>query len=214
MCFSATASFITASVTGAVGIAAILQAREAREIPLAAMPLFFAAQQFFEGALWLTLPEAPAGTLTSIATHAFLIFALVFWPIYAPAAALALEVEPQRRWAMTMILVLGIGVAAYFVLQLIRFPHIAQIEGGHISYGIANTPLSIGGAYLVATTLPLLLSSFGAVAVLGLLVLTGSIVTYAGYQESFISVWCFFAAAASVVIAGHFAWQRRRTPAS
>lgn len=43
-----------------------------------------------------------------------------------------------------------------------------------------------------------------AFAWLGLIILTGSAVTFLAYEEAFISVWCFFAAAASIVIALHF----------
>jgi hypothetical protein len=64
----------------------------------------------------------------------------------------------------------------------------------------------VGGAYVVATTLGLLASSRRAVTLLGLIVLAGSIVSYAVYLEALVSVWCFFAAAAGVVIAGHFSW--------
>jgi hypothetical protein len=37
----------------------------------------------------------------------------------------------------------------------------------------------------------------------------GSIVAYAFYWEAFLSVWCFFAAAGSVVILAHFEHARR-----
>jgi len=37
----------------------------------------------------------------------------------------------------------------------------------------------------------------------------GLVVAYAFYWEAFISVWCFFAAAASVAILCHFEWLRR-----
>ena len=30
------------------------------------------------------------------------------------------------------------------------------------------------------------------------------------YWEAFVSIWCFFAAAASVVILCHFEWERRQ----
>jgi hypothetical protein len=55
-----------------------------------------------------------------------------------------------------------------------------------------------------AIGLPLLMSSQRTVVVLGAIV-----VAYALYWEAFVSVWCFFAAAASVAILCHFEWSRR-----
>ncbi len=69
---------------------------------------------------------------------------------------------------------------------------------------------AIGFAYLGATGLPLLLSSQRTIVVLGAIVLVGLTAAYAFYWESFTSVWCFFAAAASVTILCHFEWSRLR----
>ena len=55
-------------------------------------------------------------------------------------------------------------------------------------------------AYLAATTLPLFLSSQRTVVTLGAIIFVGIAVAYVFYWEAFVSVWCFFAAAASVVI--------------
>jgi hypothetical protein len=56
MCFSAPASFITAGITGAIGVVALTRINEPRELPLAGTPLLFALQQGIEGLLWLKLP--------------------------------------------------------------------------------------------------------------------------------------------------------------
>jgi len=66
-----------------------------------------------------------------------------------------------------------------------------------------------GVAYVAAMGLPLLLSSERTVFVFGVIVLAGLVVAYAVYWEALISVWCFFAAAASVAILSHFEWSRR-----
>ena len=75
-------------------------------------------------------------------------------------------------------------------------------------------PDAVGAVYLAATGLPLLLSSQRTVVVLGAIILAGLIVAYALYWEAFISVWCFFAAIASVAILYHFECSRRSTPRS
>ena len=204
MCFSATASFVASALTAAVGLYSVSRSRGMREFPLASMPLFFALQQLVEGGLWLTLPVAPEGAASSWLSHAFLAFALVFWPLFAPLAAFSVEPDAIRRRLIGICAAIGGFVSAYFFWQLVTQPHQALIAGGHISYEIGNTPVSVEGAYMVATTMGLLVSSHRAVALLGLIVLAGSIVSYAVYMETFVSVWCFFAAVASVTVAGHF----------
>lgn len=204
MCFSATASFVTAGLTAAVGVYAVSRSRGMREFPLASMPIFFAVQQLVEGGLWLTLPIAPEGAASSWLSHAFLVFALIFWPVFAPLAAFSIEPDAVRRRVIGICLATGSAVSAYFLWLLLTQPHQALIAGGHISYLIGETPVSVEGAYMVATTMGLVVSSHRPVAVLGLIVLAGSIVSYAVYVEMFVSVWCFFAAVASVVVAGHF----------
>lgn len=214
MCFSATASFVTAGLTAAVGLYAVSKANGRREFPLASMPLFFAAQQFVEGGLWLTLPSAAEAAASSWLSHTFLVFALVFWPVFSPSSALLVEPDALRRRLIGLCLAVGGAVSAYFIWLLLTQPHQALIANGHISYEIGNTPVSVQGAYMVATTMGLLMSSNRAVAALGLIVLAGSIVSYAVFMDTFVSVWCFFAAVASAVVAGHFRVVAARRAAS
>lgn len=204
MCFSATVSLAAAAVIGAIGVTVMARAQDRGELPLASLPLFFAVQQLIEGGLWLTLPLAPESAVTSWLTHAFLAFALVFWPLFAPFAALSAEREPARRRLMITVWALGACVAAYFLWQIGSEPHDARIAGGHVVYEVGATPVTMGLVYLVATTFALLLSSHRAVVAFGAVVFVGSVITYFAYAEALISVWCFFAALGSVVIALHF----------
>lgn len=210
MCFSATASFAAAGLTGAIGLFVLARTQDARDLPLASMPMFFAAQQLIEGGLWLTLPVAPESPAVSFLTHAFLSLALIFWPVFSPIAALALETEAVRRRLMTACLAFGVGVSAYFFWTVSLEPHSARIAGGHIDYEIGRTPEVVALLYLAATTLALLLSSQRAVVLFGAMVFAGSLVTYLFYEQALISVWCFFAAAGSVVIAVHSEQVRAR----
>ena len=210
MCFSAPASFVTAGVTGAIGIVALTRVSEPRQLPFAATPLFFAVQQGIEGLLWLNLPLAPDGHLSSTLTFLYLFFAEAFWPVYAPIAVWLIEPSVHRRLVMAVCLGAGAGVGAYLLWWILAHPHLAIIQDYHIVYGKGyRQPEVVGVLYLAATGLPLLLSSQRTVVVLGVIVLAGLIVAYALYWEAFISVWCFFAAAASSAILGHFEWSRR-----
>lgn len=211
MCFSATASFVTAGVTGAIGMVALTRVTEPRQVPLAATPLLFALQQGTEGFLWLHLPLAPGGSIATGLTFLFLFFAQVFWPAYAPFAVLLTEPDERRRRVMHLCLAAGVGVGAYLLWWLLTRPYGAVVLDGHIVYQtVYEHPLAVALAYLAATALPLILSSQRTVVVLGAIILVGSAVAYVFYWESFVSVWCFFAAAASVVILCHFEWSRRQ----
>jgi hypothetical protein len=212
MCFSATASFVTAGITGAVGIAALSRARTPREWPLAAVPLVFATQQAIEGMLWLQLPVAPDGPSTTFLTYLYLLFAEVLWPVYAPAACLIIEPNKRRRLAMTVCLVVGLAVGAHYLVSIFTDLHAARIIGHHVSYiseGKISYPMGI--AYLVATGGVIALSSHRAMIALAAIVIAGALVSYMLYWESFVSVWCFFSAAASVIILAQFEWEHRHS---
>lgn len=206
MCFSATASFVSAAATGAAGLIALTRVEERRDWPLAAVPLFFAAQQATEGLLWLSVARADGVAMAGDGlTHTFLFFALVFWPIYAPLAALMAEPDGRRRRMMSWLLLLGSLVALYLLDLIASGSHGAGAAQGHIVYVLdPSPPHAIGIPYLLATAGALLLSSQGAVQLLALIVLTGSVTAYVAYWDAFLSVWCFFAAAASIVLVVHF----------
>lgn len=210
MCFSATASFVTVGITTAAAFACLTRVRGWRELPLASLPLIFAGQQAVEGLLWLTLPVDPDGPASSMLTLVFLLYALVFWPAFAPVAALLIEPDRTRHRLMAICAVIGAAVAGYFLWSIFAYPHAASIRGGHIAYtGEPRALPAIGVLYLIATAFTPLLSSHRAVVLLGTIVFGGSIVAYALYWEAFASVWCFFAAAGSVVILVHFERMRQ-----
>lgn len=210
MCFSPLASFVTAGVTGAIGIIALKRTDNPRELPLAATPIIFAVQQGIEGLQWLDLQAAAGKSASSMPTLLFLLFAEVFWPIYAPLTVLMIEPSAKRRSLMWLCFGVGLGVAAYLLARIIARSPGAYIEGEHIVYVVGNQhAVIVGFGYLAATGLPLILSSQRTVSLLGAIVLLGSAIALIAYWEAFVSVWCFFAAAASVVVLGHFEWARQ-----
>jgi hypothetical protein len=211
MCFSATASFVTAGVAGAIGVACLYRVREPRDRLLATIPLLFAAQQGIEGLLWLNLPLAPTGPTSTALTLLFLVIAEVVWPVYAPAAVLMADPSEPRRRLMWLCLATGVGVAIYLLWSIAIRSHSAAVIDGHIVY-VTEYPYAMptGLGYLAATGLPLVLSSRRAVAAFGWIVLAGTAVAYAFYWQAYVSIWCFFAAAASVTMLAHFETAHRR----
>jgi hypothetical protein len=210
MCFSAPASFAAAGLTGLIGAIALTRVNEPRELPLAATPLFFALHQGVEGLLWLNLSLAPDGHLSAALTFIYLFFAEAFWPAYAPFAVWLIEPSARRRFLMVICFGAGAAVGTYLLWWILAHPLFATIRDHHILYWTgAGQPDAVRLAYLAATGVPLLLSSHRTVNVFGAIVLAGLVVAYAFYWEALVSVWCFFAAVASVVILYHFEWSRR-----
>ena len=205
MCFSATASFTTAILTGAVGLITVARVGSLKELPLAASPLIFALQQAIEGLLWLTLEPTANAAISTPLTYLYLGLAEVFWPLFVPVAVLVAEPHHIRRRLISLLMVAGTLVAAFLLYFIVTQPHQAIILDGHIVYATEQpSPWAISILYLAATTLPILLSSHRTLVVLGLLVLVGCITAYVFYWQAFLSTWCFFAAAGSGVIFFHF----------
>ena len=205
MCFSATASFSAASITAVIGIATLGQVQHPRELLLAAMPLLFALQQAVEGALWLQLPAGGGGDAVAALSLWFLVFAKVLWPAYVAPAVLLIEPDPRRRRALYALAALGGTISLYTLNRLIENPPPVAICGHSIDYGGNVYALSWQSfLYLLCTCVPLLLSSSGAIRRFGAIVATGFLVSVTTYFATYISVWCFFAAAGSGVLYFYF----------
>lgn len=207
MCFSATASLSAAAVTGSVGLFALCSAatkHDRRILPFAMFPLLFAAQQLVEGLLWLDLAEGEPGVLRAVLINAFQGYAEVFWPVFAPLAVFLIEPKGWRRRLILFCLIIGVALSAYLLAMMIAYPYAASIGSGHIVYNNSHQyPSGIEVPYVLATTISLFLSSHKAVQFLAIIILIGFTVAYVSFYQAYISVWCFFAAAASVLVYLH-----------
>ena len=204
MCFSASASFATSVFLLGVGATTWKAARTPNERPFAAIPLLFAIQQFLEGVLWLTFDhDAP---LTRIAmTYAFSFFSLLFWPVFVPLAVVLLEAPGWRRHALGLCALGGAIASTSLFYVMTRHGVTSCASEKHITYGVPELfPVVTMSLYLVATGVSELFSSFVAIRIFGLLVLLSFCVAYVAYTRWFISVWCYFAAALSVIVLTHF----------
>lgn len=211
MCFSAEASFAAATTTSVLGVYCLSRSRGSREWLIAAMPLVFGAQQAVEGLLWLSLPAGAAGCASSGLTLGFLSIAHGVWPVYASLAALLAEPSGRRRRLMAANLALGAGLAGYLMWGLITHAPQASLARRHIIYSTGQPePVGVAMVYLGVICLPLLLSSRSGVAAMGVIVLFGAIAAFIFYDAGFQSIWCYFAALASLMLA--FDFRRRRNP--
>jgi hypothetical protein len=204
MCFSATASFTAAAVAGSIGTVTLWQAAKLRDpalLPIAAFPVLFALQQAVEGLLWLDLARPEPGACRPFLTHAFLGYAEIFWPLFAPLAAWLIEPDLWRRRLIALCVLTGAAVSTYLLVKMLGNPYTASAATGHIVYSNGvSYPKGIEIPYVLATTISLLLSSHRLIQLLAIVILGGFAVAWWSYHQSYISVWCFFAAASSVIV--------------
>tara|TARA_Y100001972_G_scaffold121020_1_gene164398 strand:- start:13189 stop:13848 length:660 start_codon:yes stop_codon:yes gene_type:complete len=203
MCFSAEVSFGAGAVITTVGVIAFKKADTTAQKFFACIPFFFAIQQFTEGALWLTLTDAPDSDLTSWFSHLFLFFAWVIWPTYVPFTMRLLETNPKRRTVITVFLVMGILVSLLHIHHLIFYHIHAQVDGPHIKYLMDYSPQYpwlIGVFYFIVIVISLFVSTAKRMIYLAVMVLATFIVTISFFQDHQISVWCFFAAVTSLMV--------------
>lgn len=196
-------------LTGAAGVATLKHTRRVRDIPLASFPLLFGAQQAIEGALWLGLRSDPASPANRMLAAAFTAIALVLWPVFGPLAVGLAERKTTTRRLIYLLVPVGAILAAYSAFLMLRHPYMPTIVNASICY-ISGVPFSKSAmaAYVACTCLPPLLSTDRFVRVAGIAITAGLIVSATFFYEGFFSVWCFFAALASVAIFGSF--QSRR----
>src|SRR5262249_54969272 len=137
MCFSAPASFTAAAVIGSIGAVTVATAARKldwRVLPFAFFPVLFAAQQVVEGLLWLDLAGPEPSAWRPVLVHAFQGYAEVFWPTFAPLAALLIEPDRTRRRLILVCLAVGVCLSAYLLVAMIGTPYKATVLQGHIVY--------------------------------------------------------------------------------
>ena len=192
-------------MTAVIGIATLRQVKHPRELPLAAMPLLFAVQQAVEGALWLQLPAGGGRDAVVALSLCFLVFAKVLWPACVAPAVLLIEPDLRHRQVLYALAALGGTISLYMLNRLIENPPPVAICGHSIDYGGNEYALSWHTfLYLLCTSVPLLLSSSSAIRRFGAIVVIGFLVSVTTYFATFLSVWCFFAAAGSGVLYFYF----------
>jgi len=201
MCFSAQADFISAAVIGGVGIAALGEVEDRRELPLAALPITFAAHQATQGVVWLGLDGHANAATQNLALHAYLLIAWVVLPILAPIAMLLVEPDTIRRRCMTVLAVVG-AIVGIWLLGPLVFGSVSAHDVGHtIQYDGAGAHADLVTVfYVIATCGSFLLSSLRRVRIFGVANLAGVGVVAWINANALTSVWCTWAAIVSVLI--------------
>jgi hypothetical protein len=210
VCFSPQADAAVGVFVVAVGIDALRHVDAPKQIPLATLPLLFGLHQLSEAFVWWGLQGHVAHGVERIAVWTYVVFALVVLPAYLPLAVGLVEHSSTRRRVIAVFGVLGLGVAASLAVSVGRGAISAEIDGHHVGYAV--DAVGHGGPlttlYVIATCGALLASSYRDIAVIGVLNLVVTPLLMLLTVGGFVSLWCFWAAAVSVIIDVHFRKQR------
>ena len=200
MCYSAPASLVASGVLAVSGVAILRMPKKKSEIPLSLFPIIFSVHQLTEGLLWLNHTGSVPDTYKQGLIYAFVLIAFVFWPIYVPFSAYMTETGKMRRKIIILCQLVGICIGVTFLVSIIRNTPDATFLAQSISYGVHGPPKSLA-PYMVAVTIPFLISSDKRLIVLGvaLLVACGTAM-YTACSGAFPSVWCFYASILSLII--------------
>ena len=205
MCFSATASFLASSSLALISSKTITLVKRKSAYPLAHIPTLFAIQQAFEGFVWLSFSQNSFFImLQPFAGYAYLFFALIFWPLWIPLSCYLLEKKPKKIMWLFLFSLPAVALASFLITAL-PCGMTVSIACFNIVYKFTSWENNLSyyvysASYLLATTLPLLLSSHRFMWLLGTTLAIFYAISYYYYYHAFLSVWCFFAALLSMQI--------------
>ena len=203
MCFSAEADVIGGLVVGGIGIDALRHVGRRAERLLAALPVVLGAHQLIEGVVWWGLEGHVSARFWEPARFLYLTIAFGVLPVLVPLAVGSLE-PVSKRVQTAWLTAVGAVVSIVLMYAVIDGPVESTIEGHHIAYRVE---LWQGGLivvlYVAATCGSLLLSSHRHVRWFGAANLVAVVLLGWLAQNAFISLWCAWAAVASLAIAFH-----------
>jgi hypothetical protein len=205
VCFSATANFVGSAALGAVGVATLKKVKHRRELLFAALPVLFAVHQFIEGFVWLGLD----GKLSPMVTHdmgaAYMLYAQGLLPFLLPLSVLLFEPNGKSRKRMVPFLALGVGTGLYILWALTAYPLQLYVKGDSIVYiNQATNNTAVAVLYVIATCGSLFFSEVKTMVIFGAANLAILLAVMAFKRYAFTSLWCAYAAIASVIILGYF----------
>jgi hypothetical protein len=205
VCFSAAANFVGSGVLGGIGIVTLTKVKHRRELLFAALPMLFAVHQFIEGFVWLGLD----GILSPAVAHdmgaAFMLYAQGLLPFLLPLSVLLFEPTVKRRRRMLPFLVIGGSTTLYILWALTAFSTQVFIKGNSIVYlNPATNNTAVAVVYVIATCGSLFFSKVTDMIIFGAANFVILLTVMAVRRYAFTSLWCAYAAIASVIILAYF----------
>ena len=205
MCFSATANFVGSGVLGAVGVVTLTRVKHRRELVFAALPILFAIHQFIEGFVWLGLDGILSPQVAHDMGAAFMLYAQGLLPFLLPLSVWLFESDKKSRQRMLPFLVLGTGTTLYILWALTAYPLQLYVRGNSIVYiNQATNNIAVAILYVIATCGSLFFSKIKPMIIFGVANLAILLIVMEVKRYAFTSLWCAYAAVASVIILAHF----------
>jgi hypothetical protein len=211
MCFSAAANFVGSGVLATMGVVTFTKVKHRRELLFAALPTMFAVHQFIEGFVWLGLDGMLSPAVTHGAGEAFVLYAQGLLPFLMPLSVFLFEASASHRKRMLPFVILGAGTSLYMLWALMAYPLEIYVKGNSIVYinqGTYHTLLAV--LYVIATCGSLFFSKVRDMVIFGAANLIILLVVMAVKRYAFTSLWCAYAAVASVIVLAYF-WNTRFT---
>jgi hypothetical protein len=205
MCFSAAANFVGSGVLGTVGAITLTKVKHKRELLFASLPLLFAVHQFIEGFVWLGLDGILSPTVTHNMGAAFMLYAQGLLPFLLPLSVLLFEPTAKSRRRMLPFLAVGGGTTLYMLWALTAYSLQVYVKGNSIVYiNQATNNTAVAVLYVIATCGSLFFSKVKDMVIFGAANFLILLVVMAVKRYAFTSLWCAYAAAASVIILAYF----------
>jgi hypothetical protein len=205
LCFSATANFVGSGVLAGVGVVTLTKVKHRRELLFAALPTLFAIHQFIEGFVWLGLDGILSPKVAHNMGAAFMLYAQGLLPFILPLSVILFESDAKSRRRMQPFLVLGTLTALYILWALTAYPTQVFVKGNSIVYiNQATNNELVAVLYVIVTCGSLLFSKVKDMVIFGLANLAILLMVMAFKRYAFTSLWCAYAAVASVIILAYF----------
>jgi hypothetical protein len=210
MCFSATANFVGSGVLGGIGAVTLTQVKHRRELLFASLPVLFAVHQFTEGFVWLGMDGKLSPDVTHGMAAAFMLYAQGLLPFLLPLSVFLFEPDGEGRRRMTPFLALGTGTSLYILWALTAYPLQVFVRGNSIVYiNQATNNMTVAVLYVIATCGSLFVSKIKPMIIFGAANLFILLVVMEFKRYAFTSLWCAYAAVASIIILAYF-WKTSR----
>jgi hypothetical protein len=190
---------------GTIGAVTLTKVKHRRELLFASLPLLFAVHQFIEGFVWLGLDGILSPNVAHDMGAAFMLYAQGLLPFLLPLSVLLFEPDVRSRRRMLPFLVIGGLTTLYILWALTAYPLRVFVEDNSIVYiNPATNNTAVAVLYVIATCGSLFFSKVKGMVIFGAANLIILLIVMAVRRYAFTSLWCAYAALASVIILAYF----------
>ena len=176
-----------------------------RELLFAALPTLFAIHQFIEGFVWLGLDGILSPTVARDMGAAFMLYAQGLLPFLLPLSVWLFESEKKNRQGMLPFVIVGGATTLYILWALTAYPLQLYVRGNSIVYiNQATNNTAVAVLYVIATCGSLFFSKIRMMVIFGAANLLILLVVMEYKRYAFTSLWCAYAAVASLIILAYF----------